>query len=45
VAEEMEVIDGIPEGIADDEAGRLMPHDEAMARLDRAIEAKIRRSA
>jgi predicted transcriptional regulator len=45
--QELEVVEGVLEGIADDEAGRVVPHEEAMARLDRVIAeaGKSRRSA
>lgn len=42
VARETEIIDGIHRGLADVRAGRLVPHDEAMAELDAAIEAAAR---
>jgi predicted transcriptional regulator len=44
---ELEIVEGVLEGIADVEAGRVMPHEEAMARLDRVIAeaSKSRRSA
>jgi predicted transcriptional regulator len=39
VAREAEIIEGIERGLADMEAGRLVPHDEAMARLEATIVA------
>jgi predicted transcriptional regulator len=39
VKRELAIVEGIAEGLADVEAGRLVPHDEAMAELDAAIEA------
>lgn len=39
VERELEIIDGIKRGLADMEAGRLVPHDEAMAELYAVIEA------
>ena len=43
VDRELEIIEGIERGLADVEAGRVVPHDEAMARLDAVIEAAERR--
>lgn len=37
VSRESGILDGIARGLADRDAGRLVPHDEAMARLDAAI--------
>jgi predicted transcriptional regulator len=42
VEEEAAVILGIEQGLADAEAGRLVPHDEAMARLEATIAAAER---
>lgn len=42
VAREFEIIEGIERGLADAKAGRLVPHDEAMARLDGTIDAAER---
>lgn len=39
VDREPEIIEGIKRGLADVEAGRLVPHDEAMAEVHAAIEA------
>lgn len=39
VNRELEIIEGIQRGLADMAAGRVIPHDEAMARIDAAIEA------
>ena len=39
VARESEIIGGIERGLADMKAGRVVPHDEAMARLEGAIAA------
>lgn len=41
VERELEIIKGIQRGLEDVEAGRVIPHDEAMDRLDAAI-AKVR---
>lgn len=38
VERELAIIEGIERGIADMEAGRVVPHDEAMARIRGAIE-------
>jgi predicted transcriptional regulator len=45
--QELAIVEGVLEGVADDEAGRVVSHEEAMARLDRAIAeaGKSRRSA
>lgn len=37
VDRELQVLDGIEKALADIEAGRLVPHNEAMDELDRAI--------
>ncbi|WFP62067.1 MULTISPECIES: CopG family ribbon-helix-helix protein [unclassified Mesorhizobium] len=39
VDRELEIIEGIKRGMADAEAGRVVPHDEAMAEIDAIIEA------
>ncbi len=39
VDRELEIIEGIKRGLADVEAGRVVPHDEAMAELYAAIDA------
>ncbi|WP_420963020.1 CopG family ribbon-helix-helix protein [Brucella sp. IR073] len=39
VDRELEIIEGIKRGIADMEAGRVVPHDEAMAEIYAAIDA------
>ena len=39
VAREAEIIEGIERGLADMKAGRLVPHEEAMARLEATIDA------
>lgn len=39
VARESEIIGGIERGLADIKAGRVVTHDEAMARLEGAIAA------
>jgi predicted transcriptional regulator len=41
VAREAEIIDGIKRGLADMKAGRLIPHDAAMARLNATIRAAV----
>jgi predicted transcriptional regulator len=38
VARESEILEGIGRGLDDLRANRLVPHDEAMAELDAAIE-------
>ncbi|WP_308915888.1 CopG family ribbon-helix-helix protein [Jannaschia sp. LMIT008] len=38
VNRELMVIEGIEQGLADAEAGRTVPHAEAMAQIDAAIE-------
>jgi predicted transcriptional regulator len=42
VERELEVIDGIRRGMADVEAGRVVPHDEAMAEVQAVIDAAKR---
>jgi predicted transcriptional regulator len=42
VAHEAEIIGGIERGLADMKAGRPVPHDEAMARLEATITAAER---
>jgi predicted transcriptional regulator len=37
VERELEIIEGVRRGLADVEAGRVVPHDEAMAEIDAAI--------
>ena len=39
VDRELEIIDGIKRGMADAAAGRVVPHDEAMAEIYAAIDA------
>jgi len=39
VAREAEIIEGVERGLADMKAGRVVPHDEAMARLEATIAA------
>ena len=43
VDREFKIIEGIQRGLADVDAGRLVPHEQAMARLDAVIEAAERR--
>ncbi len=38
VDRELDIIEGIERGLSDVEAGRVVPHDEAMARIDNLIE-------
>ena len=38
VDRELEIIDGIQRGLADVAAGRMVPHDEAMAELQAVID-------
>jgi predicted transcriptional regulator len=44
---ELEIVEQVLEGIADDDAGRTHTHEEVMAEMDKIIAdaAKIRRSA
>jgi predicted transcriptional regulator len=39
VEQELAIIDGIAQGRADADAGRIVPHDKAMDELDGVIEA------
>ena len=39
VDRELDIIDGVKRGLADMEAGRLIPHEEAMAEIYAAIDA------
>lgn len=39
VDRELEIIEGIKHGMADAEAGRVVPHDEAMAEIYAVIDA------
>lgn len=39
VDRELQIIEGIERGLADREAGRVTPHDDAMDRIDAAIAA------
>lgn len=39
VDRELEILDGIQRGLADVVAGRMVPHDEAMAELQAVIDA------
>jgi len=39
VDRELDIIEGIKLGMADAAAGRVVPHDEAMAEIDATIEA------
>lgn len=41
-AHETAVVEGIRQGLEDMAAGRTVPHDAAMARIDAAIEAVAR---
>ena len=43
VERELAIIEGIESGLADMEAGRVVPHEEVMAEIDAAIEAEARR--
>ena len=42
VAREQAIIQGIEQGLADMQAGRIVPHEEAMAELDALIEGIAR---
>jgi predicted transcriptional regulator len=43
VESELRIIEGVQRGLADVEAGRVVPHDEAMAEIYGAIEAASRK--
>jgi predicted transcriptional regulator len=43
VAREADIVAGIERGLADAKAGRLIPHDEAMDRLEATIAAAERK--
>lgn len=43
VERELEIVEGIQRGLADVAAGRVVPHDEAMAELYDVIESAHRR--
>ena len=45
VDRELEIIDGVKRGMADAEAGRVVPHDEAMAEIHAVIDAAEARRA
>jgi predicted transcriptional regulator len=45
VERELEIIDGIRRGMTDVEAGRVVPHDEAMAEVQAVIDAAQRGKA
>ena len=45
VNRELEIIEGIQRGLADMDAGRVTPHDEAMDRIDAAIAAASKSNA
>jgi predicted transcriptional regulator len=45
VEQELRAIDGIRRGLDDVAAGRVIPHDEAMAEIDAVIEAARKRRA
>jgi predicted transcriptional regulator len=45
VVRELEIMGGVRQGLADVEAGNVIPHDDAMAELDAAIEAASGRKA
>ncbi|MCG6857678.1 MAG: CopG family ribbon-helix-helix protein [Salaquimonas sp.] len=42
VDRELEIIEGIRSGLADVEAGRVIPHDAAMAELEEVLETARR---
>ncbi|MEH7837744.1 CopG family transcriptional regulator [Rhizobium laguerreae] len=45
VARELEIIEGIKRGMADAEAGRVIPHDQAVAEMRKVIaDAKRRKT-
>lgn len=43
VDSELQIIEGVRRGIRDVEAGRVVPHDEAMAEIHAVIEAASRK--
>ncbi|MGO7961317.1 ribbon-helix-helix protein, CopG family [Rhizobium leguminosarum] len=43
VERELEIIEGIKRGMADAEAGRVIPHDQAVAEMRKVIEDAKRR--
>jgi predicted transcriptional regulator len=43
VERELEIIEGVQRGFADVKAGHVVPHDEAMAGIDEAIDAAERK--
>ncbi|SSC66806.1 unnamed protein product [Ciceribacter selenitireducens ATCC BAA-1503] len=45
VERELEIIDGIKRGMADAAAGRVIPHDQAVAEMRAVIEDAKRRKA
>ncbi len=45
VDRELEIIDGIKRGMADAEAGRVIPHEQAVAEMREVIEDAKRRKA
>ncbi len=45
VDRELAIVEGVTRGLADMEAGRLIPHDEAMAEIHDAIDAASARGA
>jgi predicted transcriptional regulator len=45
VDRELEIVEGIMQGLADVEAGRVVSHEEAMAEIDAVIDAAERRRA
>lgn len=42
VERELQIIEGIQRGLADVDAGRVVPHDEARAEIDAVIDAAER---
>jgi len=45
VERELEIVDGIRRGLADVEAGRVVPHEEAAAQLRAVVDAARQRRA
>ena len=43
VARELEILEGIERGLEDMYAGRVIPHEEAMARIDATIAAAAKK--
>ena len=44
VDRELDIIDGVQRGMTDVRAGRVVPHDQAMAEIDALLEAASRKA-